>query len=200
MLTTTFKKLHEAGACTGRYRFLAKGLGGITKYGKDTPIPLIKLLEINGSDDALWALRACEPEAERDKLARLFACDCAERVLHICESKYPDDKRPRNAIETARRFAEGKATKEEMAAAWDAAGVAAGVAAWDAARDAARAAAWVAARDAAWDAARAAAWDAARDAARAAAWDAAWDARDAAGAAEQDWQLQHLKELLAKSG
>jgi len=177
MLTTTFKKLHEAGACTGRYRFLAKGLGGITEYGKDTPIPLIKLLEINGSDDALWALRACEPEAERDKLARLFACDCAERVLHICESKYPDDKRPRNAIETARRFAEGKATKEEMAATR--------AAARDAARDAAEAAAWATARVAAWDAAGAAAWATARV--------AAWDA-------EQDWQLQHLKELLAKSG
>ena len=59
--------------------------------------------------------------------------------------------------------------REKSAAAWDAAGAAAGAAAWDAAGAAARAAAWAAAWDAAWAAARAAAWDAARAAAGAAA-------------------------------
>ena len=62
------------------------------------------------------------------------------------------------------------------AAAWDAAWAAARAAARDAARDAAGAAAWAAAWNAAGGAARAAAWDAAGDAARAAAWDAARDA------------------------
>jgi hypothetical protein len=52
------------------------------------------------------------------------------------------------------------------AAAWAAAGDAAGAAAWDAAWDAARAAAGDAAWDAAWAAAGAAAWDAARAALR----------------------------------
>ena len=56
-----------------------------------------------------------------DWTARLFACDCAERVLPIYEKEYPDDKRPREAIEAARRYAEGKATKKELAAASDAA-------------------------------------------------------------------------------
>ena len=76
--------------------------------------------------------------------ARLFACDCAEHVLHIFEKHNKTDSRPRNAIEVARRFADGEATKGELAAARDAAGVAAGVAARAAARaaagDAARAA------------------------------------------------------------
>jgi L-alanine-DL-glutamate epimerase-like enolase superfamily enzyme len=81
-----------------------------------------------------------------DKLARLFAADCAEHVLPIYEKQYPDDKRPRQAIEAARRYARG----EIDAAAWDAAGAAARDAAWDAAGAAARDAAW----DAAWDAAR----------------------------------------------
>ncbi len=36
--------------------------------------------------------------------ARLFACDCAERVLPIYEAKHPNDIRPRNAIEVARLF------------------------------------------------------------------------------------------------
>jgi len=77
-----------------------------------------------------------------DRTARLFACDCAKRVLPIYEKRYPDDKRPREAINTARRFANGKATKPELAATR-----AATRAAWDAAGDAARAAARDAERD-----------------------------------------------------
>jgi len=83
------------------------------------------------------------------RTARLFACDCAEQSLQYYENEYPDDKRPREAIETARKYANGEATQNEL--------------------DAARAAARDAARDAAWDAAwsaRAAAW-----AVRAAAWE-----------------------------
>src|SRR5690349_8106487 len=33
----------------------------------------------------------------------LIACDIAESVLHIFEAKYPQDKRPRSAIEVARK-------------------------------------------------------------------------------------------------
>lgn len=71
-----------------------------------------------------------------EKTARLFACDCAERVLPIFEKKYPDDKRPRQAIEIARKYALRKATRQEL----DTAGFAAGTAAWTAVWDAARAA------------------------------------------------------------
>jgi len=44
----------------------------------------------------------------------LAACACAESVLYIFEGRYPEDKRPRKAIETARLWAEGKATLEEV--------------------------------------------------------------------------------------
>ena len=118
-----------------------------------------------------------------EKTARLFACDCAEHVLPIFEKQYPDDKRPRHAIETARKFALGTATQDELAAR-DAARDAA-----RAARDAARAAAW-AAGDAAWDAGDAG--DVAR-AARAAAW-AAGDAGDA----ENKWQAKILLKIINK--
>jgi hypothetical protein len=139
-----------------------------------------------------------------ERTMRLFACDCAERVLPIFEKKYQNDPRPRNAIVTTRRLANGDGTKEEWAAvdaawaaawdawatAWDAAGAAAG-----AARNAAGAAAG-AARNAAWAAA-----GAARDAAWAAAGDAAWAAAgdgdgDAAWAAEQAWQTDRLLRYL----
>lgn len=51
----------------------------------------------------------------------LAACDCAELVLSIFEAKYPDDKRPRNTVEMARKWVVGKATLEEVRTAADAA-------------------------------------------------------------------------------
>ena len=80
---------------------------------------------------------------------RLIAADFAEHVLPLFEANYPDDDRPRKAIEAARAFLRGQITIEQL--------------------DAARAAAWAAAGDAA----RAATWAAASDAAGAAASDAA---------------------------
>ena len=87
-------------------------------------------------------------DAWNEKTARLFACDCAEHVLHIFEKQYPNDKRPRIAIEVARKYANGLASDKEL----------------NTARDAARDAAW----DAAWATARATASAAARAAASAA--------------------------------
>ena len=110
---------------------------------------------------------------------RLFAADCAERVLPLFEKERPNDDRPRKAIEAARAYARGEITTYELQRARDAAGQAA------AARDAAGHA-WAAARDAG-DAARTAGAAAARD-----AWAAAWDA----GAAERQWQTEHLIEML----
>ena len=129
-------------------------------------------------------------EAWNERTARLFAADCAEQVLHLFEREHSDDKRPRLAIEAARRFANGEIDRVDLAAAWAAAWAAASDAAWAAARaawaawDAAGAAAWDAASDAAWAAARAA-WDAASDAAGDAASDAAWAAARAAAREQQ---------------
>jgi len=110
-----------------------------------------------------------------------FACWCATRALDREEAAGRKvDPRSRAAIATKLAWLDGKATDDDLAAAW--------AAAWDAASAAASAAAWAAARaarDAAWDAARAAASDAARAAARdaaardAAAWDAARDEHNA---------------------
>jgi hypothetical protein len=51
-----------------------------------------------------------------ERTARLFACDCAERVLPLYEKEHPNDTHPRRTIEVARAFAEGKATEKELAA------------------------------------------------------------------------------------
>ena len=39
------------------------------------------------------------------KMLAIWACDCAERVLPNFERKYPDDDRPRRAIEAGRAWA-----------------------------------------------------------------------------------------------
>jgi hypothetical protein len=168
LLTTSLYRLRKFHACESRYSHLVSALG--EDYGDKTPINLLRILEANGVEDCLWAL--CATDQNCDMVARLMAADFAEGVLPLYEQRYPNDTRPRAAIQAARDYAHGRIG----AAAWDAAR--------DAARDAASAAAWDAARDAASAAARAAARDAARDAASAAAWDAAWGvATDAASAA-----------------
>ncbi|MFA7214384.1 MAG: putative immunity protein [Candidatus Cloacimonadaceae bacterium] len=138
MLNTTFNKCHEAGACPKGYRKLAKALGGVDKYGKDTPIPLSKIVESNGLLDAIWTLRCTLEPSENIQIE--FACRCAEHVLHFYEDKYPDDNRPRKAIEKARACITDK-SQAAREVAWAAARVA-WAAAWAAraAADAARAA------------------------------------------------------------
>lgn len=53
-----------------------------------------------------------------EKVLREWACDCAERALKVTKVK---DKRSWDAIKVARLYNEGKATKEELDAAWAAA-------------------------------------------------------------------------------
>lgn len=222
MLHTTFKLAKQAGACEGSYRKFARYVGGIKVYGIDTPIPLTEILDVLGVDDALWCLR-CTVEDD-EKFSRLLACDYVEHVLDIFENQYPNDDRPRKVIEIARRFADGKATQENLMAAWDTAWAAA----WDVDRDVhmsvdrdatwdawvvTRAAVWAATWNTAWKA-RAAAWAAACTA-KATAWaaaridtgDATWaDALVAIGDAacgavedaERKWQENRLRELLSQ--
>ena len=103
-----------------------------------------------------------------ERTARLFAAWCARQALALV----PDpDPRSVAAVDTAERFASGRATAGELDAAREEA--------WAAAGDAARVA-W----DASWAVARAVAWAVAWDQARAAAgaaWTAAWAAASAAG-------------------
>ena len=200
MICTTLNKIRENGPCADGWMKLLKHLG--KTEADDEPLPFAVILESNGLDDALWAMRSAP---EHDREWRLFAVWCARQVQYLMK-----DQRSIDALDVAARFANGEATQEELAAAraaardaaWAAARAAARDAAGDAAWAAARAAAWAAARAAARDAAGDAAGDAARDAAGAAAWAAAraaagaaaWAAaRDAAWAAA--WAAQRIKFL-----
>ena len=138
------------------------------------PIPMV---------DRLWVLIRVLPAREQ----RLFACDCAKRVLRHYEYAYPDDTRPREAIEVSRRYVMGTATEEELYAAARAAGEASEMAETDcdgsvAADDASGAAL------AALNAVRAASSvNGAAGHAVGAVHNAAWAAR--AQAAEHEWQV-----------
>ena len=152
----------------------------LTSLGKtkadDETFTMAYVLDTLGVADTLWVL--CNSKGRKD-IAVAFAADCAERVLHVFEEKYPDDKRPRLAIAAARdpnMSLEDKRNASHAAAA--AATWAAAAAAY--ASHATAATTWAAAyaADAAWAAANAAA-------------DAV-----AAAAAERDWQVEHLKGLM----
>ena len=55
------------------------------------------------------------------RIARHFACDCAGRVLKYYEYYTPTDERVRECIKTAREFANGKATTQQLGSARSAA-------------------------------------------------------------------------------
>ena len=172
MITTTLNRIRAHSPCREGWEKLLAGLRKTA--ADDEPLPYSRILEINGLDDALWCCRA---EPQYDRQWRLYAVWCARLVQHLM-----NDLRSIAALDAAERHARGDATDDDLAAAADAAAIAAAdaaatrYAAWAAARAATRYAAWAAAR-----AARASA-DAACDAACDAA-DAACDACDAADAA-----------------
>lgn len=130
MLTTSLSLLKSNHACTSGYDTLVKRLG--KDFNIHTPIPIVSGLDHHSITDVLWCLRAVDEDQQeqRDKLSRLIACDIAELVLPVFEDKYPDDNSPRNAIDVARKYANGQATKDELnasaAAAFSVASYAAG--------------------------------------------------------------------------
>lgn len=75
----------------------------------------------------------------RHRLLARWAADCAEHVLPLFTSRYPDDDRPRLAIEAAREWAEGEITVGAAREAAFRAHAAAREASEDAARAVARA-------------------------------------------------------------
>jgi hypothetical protein len=142
-MKTTLNKIREHSPRKNGWEKLLTTLGK-TK-ADDDPLDLLTILDSNGLDDTLWCLRAVDGH---DAEIRKLACAYALMVADLWDMP-----------EVVREYLETQ--KEELrnaawAAAWDAAGAAAG----DAARAAARDAAWDAAGDAARAAARAAAWDA----------------------------------------
>jgi hypothetical protein len=111
---------------------------------------------------------------------RLFACWCAQQVLHLAT-----DERSRRAVDVAVRYAVGAATESELADARDSARLAAYKATY--AMPDACAAAFATYSTSAPDAGDAA-LDASIEAVR-----AAWQSRDAANGAQAGWLMDNTK-------
>ncbi|MTH96549.1 hypothetical protein [Roseibium sp. RKSG952] len=163
-LTTTLNAIRRCGPCADEWNKLLIHLGK-TK-ADDEPVSFLTILESNGLDDTLWWLRTLPKEM--DNAVRLLVCEIVEPLLEFVPV---GESRPRKVIETARAFAKGEVTREELDAAVGAAA--------DVDGPFAKAAAKAAARDA-----RNEVYTAAEVAAKAAARDAWLYAEDAT---EDDW-------------
>ena len=187
-MKTTLNKIRKYEPCIDGWQKLLAHLGK-TK-ADDEPLSIATIIDSNGLDDAIWCLRAVEGY---DREIRLFAVWCARQVQHLMT-----DKRSLDALDVAERYANGKATEDELnaarAAAWAARDTAA--AAWSA--WAAEDAAWAAraAADVAGETARYAAGEAARYAANATAYAATTiAAADAAVEAAREKQEAELRRI-----
>lgn len=107
-ITFTLKEIRKHSLCESGWEKLNETLG--SDYGDETPITIKQIIDSNGLDDALWCLQTT-PE-ETHYLWRHFAVDCVEQVKHLMT-----DERSSNALEVARRHADGHATDNELATA-----------------------------------------------------------------------------------
>ena len=98
-----------------------------------TEITYLQILESNGLEDAIWALR-CDP-----KLSLEFAIICAEHVLDVFEKWAPGDSRVRKSLEASRAYLENPTQAARAAGAAGAVGAAGAAGAAEAAE-----AAWAA--------------------------------------------------------
>lgn len=96
---TTLKNIRSAYSDTAWREKLLSVLGK-TDADEDA-ISLSTILDEFGVGPTLWLLTHVFGLDGRDK-ATLFATDCAERAIPVWESVYPEDTRPRAAVEAAR--------------------------------------------------------------------------------------------------
>ena len=218
-----YKAKGKLSMCANGFHCSVKPLDALSYVGGE----VLAIVEVRGksekqSDKQCWSeMRIAKAYKWTKKDSVALSIYSAELVLKNFEKKYPDDNRPRKALEAAKKVLE-KDTKKNRSAAWSAKSAAesaaesaagsawlAGSAAESATRSAESAAgsAWSAAQSAARSTAESAwsAWSAARSAqstaesaestAESAAWSAGRSARSAALNKINKWIINHIKEL-----
>ena len=121
-----------------KWNACAPGVDWFNAQDKREPIAVLKaLMAANKLDDANWTIVRLMNREQRIR----YACYAAKQVLHSFEVKYPDDKRPREAINAALRCIKNNTPENRSAA--ESAESAARSAAWSAAESAARSAAQI---------------------------------------------------------
>jgi len=148
VICTTLNAIREHRPCADGW---AKLLAYLGKTGSDDePLPLVVILDSNGLDDALWALRAVTGE---DARIRRYAVWCARQVQYLIT-----DTRLLDLLDVVERHADGLATDDDLVKASTTAK--ASIWAQLAVRSATESTSWNAARNTAHDAAKAVAWEA----------------------------------------
>jgi len=159
----------------------------------DELFPIVDLMNVPGPlvpVDIIHSLRAVPPEdePERDRVARLFAVDCAERsLIRAVHLGHTPDSRSWVAVNVARQYAEGCRSASDLAIARSDALLASH------SEDLAGLTAWAAS----WRTASSSPCKAASGAAIAAAWYYLDDVPMSAIASELTYQTRALRALLA---
>jgi len=162
---TVYTTLNKISAFV-THKSLDKLLSSLGKaQADDEPLALVSILESNGLRDALWCIRTVFDQ-HREKIIQ-FAILYAENALLIFEKEFPNEKRPRLAIQAAKDYLAGKITKADLEAAADAANKATYAKQGENAAWVVVYATYAAAHAIYW-------WDAALGTVLQAAWDASW--------------------------
>ena len=111
MLHTTLEILRRNHACASGYKNLIASLPA--DHAHDAPITLAHIIESNGIEDALWALRATVEPTGRN-VAQEIAIRAAERAQAVFEKHRPDDSRVRECIAATRAYMRGEISRHDL--------------------------------------------------------------------------------------
>ncbi len=114
-MKTTLNKyeLKKLKACSDAYKTFIDANG-------DKTVTLSQALESNGWDDIWWFISEAYDQFTQDQKnqLQLLGCDWAENCLANFEKEFPNDDRPRKAIEAKRKYINGEISEEKLSAAW----------------------------------------------------------------------------------
>ena len=107
MKKITLNKIREHDPCKSSYKILLKVLG--KNKADDEPLSLLKILEINGLEDAIWCLRTLSWNLEaRMEIAALMVL-FVKPIVHLLK-----DEGSKNTVEIIEKFSKGEATSREL--------------------------------------------------------------------------------------
>lgn len=110
MLTTTLREIQANNPAKPCWRKLLRKIGGMRRYGLDTPLPVSRVLDLIGLDDTLRVVDCINPT-----VARLLTVGFCTPVLRFVRPYL------RGLVKVAHLHTHGEATDAELADARDAA-------------------------------------------------------------------------------
>ena len=109
MKELTSRYLRDIGACQDACEQFRKELNG--GHGLSVSRVFTRLKQINRLDWANWLIVRLMTHEQQIR----YAIYAAEQVIELYEEKYPDDKRPMQAIEAARRYLDNPSQENKAA-------------------------------------------------------------------------------------